>query len=73
MAWELTSHAKLAGAGYLFVREVNCRRCGEPVLLYRTAGDRAIALDRKSFEPHAARCKPARAQKQKTVQQRELF
>lgn len=61
MPWTLTSHAKLAEAGYLYTGRVHCRKCGAPILLYRKAatGGRAMSVEPETFLPHRERCTAA--------------
>lgn len=56
MAWTLPSHEKLAKAGFVFRKCVDCRRCGAPVAIYGTPNGHAIAVDRKTFQPHRKTC-----------------
>lgn len=56
MSWTLDSHEKLAKAGYLFRKCVDCRRCGVDVAIYGTPDGHGIAIDRKTFQPHRETC-----------------
>lgn len=56
MAWTLNSHEKLAAAGYLFRKCVDCRRCGVAIAIYGTPEGHAIGIDRRTFEPHRKTC-----------------
>jgi hypothetical protein len=73
LGWELTSHAKMVEAGYLFVREVVCRRCGRAILLYRKVGARTTAVEKRGFRHHRELCRPPAPAAAESVTQGELF
>lgn len=57
MAWTLDSHEKLARAGFLFRKRVNCRRCGKEIALYkRPIGDTTMGIDLHTYMPHSRSC-----------------
>ena len=55
----LSSHEQLVLGGFIFRRELVCRRCGQRVLLYASsAGEgKKILVEPRTFEPHWKKCK----------------